>query len=92
MYAQAIRTPPVYRHRRANNQAHLNMFKGCAFSNEPCDCIKSLKLGETKCPTIPQWVEASLLKVLVCSRLSYHDADPSFQVEGPVIYKTVIYH
>lgn len=47
MYAQAIRTPPVYRHRRANNQAHLNMFKGCAFSNEPCDCIKSLKLGES---------------------------------------------
>lgn len=46
MYAQAIRTPPVYRHRRANNQAHLNMFKGCAFSNEPCDCIKSLKLGD----------------------------------------------
>lgn len=47
MYAQAIRTPPVYRHWRANNQAHLNMFKGCAFSNEPCDCIKSLKLGDT---------------------------------------------
>lgn len=45
MYAQA-RTQPVYWHRRANNQAHLNMFKGCAFSNEPCDCIKSLELGD----------------------------------------------
>ena len=45
MYAQA-RTQPAYWHRRANKQAHLNMFKGCAFSNEPCDCIKSLKLGD----------------------------------------------
>ena len=60
MYAQAIRTPPVYRHRRANNQAHLNMFKGCAFSNEPCDCIKSLKLGEKTLPTLIQTNETEI--------------------------------
>lgn len=61
MYAQAIRTPPVYRHRRANNQAHLNMFKGCAFSNEPCDCIKSLKLGDPCCGSGGMFIQSAAL-------------------------------
>ena len=41
MYAQAVSKP--------YKQAHLNRFKGCAFSYEPCVCIKSLKLGESGC-------------------------------------------
>ena len=58
MYAQA-RTHPVYWHRRANKQAHLNMFKGCAFSNEPCDCIKSLKLGDPACGSGGMFVQSA---------------------------------
>ena len=43
MYAQAVSKP--------YKQAHLNRFKGCAFSYEPCVCIKSLKLGDQACGT-----------------------------------------
>ena len=43
MYAQAVSKP--------YKQAHLNRFKGCAFSYEPCVCIKSLKLGDPACGT-----------------------------------------
>ena len=48
MYAQAVRKPSVPQHGRANNQVRLNMFKGCAFSDVGLDCIKYLKLGESK--------------------------------------------
>jgi len=70
MYAQAIRTPPVYRHRRANNQAHLNMFKGCAFSNEPCDCIKSLKLGDPCCGSGGMFIQSAALVKVKCGDIS----------------------
>ncbi len=46
MYAQAVRKLPVHRCGRANNQVHLNMFKGFAFSVQANDCIKYLKLGD----------------------------------------------
>ena len=51
MYAQA-RSQPVYRHSAKQTSAFEHVQKctrGCSFSNEPCDCIKSLKLGDPAC-------------------------------------------
>ena len=49
MYAQAVRTRTFRRYGAKQTSAFEHVQKctrGCSFSNEPCDCIKSLKLGE----------------------------------------------
>ena len=51
MYAQAVSKP--------YKQAHLNRFKGCAFSYEPCVCIKSLKLGDPCCGSGGMFVQSA---------------------------------
>ena len=61
MYAQA-RPQPVYRHSAKQTSAFEHVQKctrGCSFSNEPCDCIKSLKLGDK---TVPRLIQKKDLK------------------------------
>ena len=58
MYAQAARIPSQFQHRggrriqtRAFEQGVQKCTRGCSFSNESYDCIKSLKLGDPACGT-----------------------------------------
>ena len=68
MYAQAVRMRTFRRHSAKQSSAFEHVQKctrGCSFSNEPCDCIKSIKLGESACVSALMIIRYILLEIIL---------------------------